>query len=179
MSDCQSAYGYIAENNDMKFFLLRFLWPLLGKCVLCLLFVRASIKARHIDTTKVNALHMGLISDSAHSDAWRKKAVTGDWRYFVIFRSKLDPYQDDLLYVRVISSSHNFFYFFVVYRKIRNTRFVVLGFLLQLLVCLLLCFLLNYYYYTLHEVTWCMLVWWTQNAPRWQQFHVAPAMPAL
>ena len=31
----------------------------------------------------------------------------------------------------------------------------------------------------LHEVTWCMVVWCTQNAPRWQQFHVAPAMPAL
>ena len=33
--------------------------------------------------------------------------------------------------------------------------------------------------YTLHEVKWCMVVWCTQNAPRWQQFHVAPAMPAL
>ena len=31
----------------------------------------------------------------------------------------------------------------------------------------------------LHEVTRCMVVWCTQNAPRWQQFHVAPAMPAL
>ena len=30
-----------------------------------------------------------------------------------------------------------------------------------------------------HEVTWCLVVWCTQNAPRWQQFHVAPAMPAL
>ena len=28
-----------------------------------------------------------------------------------------------------------------------------------------------------HEVTWCIVVWCTQNAPRWQQFHVAPAMP--
>ena len=27
----------------------------------------------------------------------------------------------------------------------------------------------------LHDVTWCMVVWWTLNAPRWQQFHVAPA----
>ena len=26
---------------------------------------------------------------------------------------------------------------------------------------------------------WCMVVWCTQNVPRWQQFHVAPAMPAL
>ena len=34
-------------------------------------------------------------------------------------------------------------------------------------------------YVALHEVTWCMVVWYTQNAPRWQQFHVAPAMPAL
>ena len=31
----------------------------------------------------------------------------------------------------------------------------------------------------LHEVTWCMVVWCTQNTPRWQQFHVAPAMLAL
>ena len=31
----------------------------------------------------------------------------------------------------------------------------------------------------LHEVTWCMVVWCTQNAPRRQQFHVAPAMSAL
>jgi len=34
-------------------------------------------------------------------------------------------------------------------------------------------------YVALHEVTWCMIVRCTQNAPRWQQFHVAPAMPAL
>ena len=34
-------------------------------------------------------------------------------------------------------------------------------------------------YVALHEVAWCMVVWCTQNAPRWQQFHVAPAMPAL
>ena len=34
-------------------------------------------------------------------------------------------------------------------------------------------------YVALHEVTWCMVVWCTQNAPRWQQFLVAPSMPAL
>ena len=34
-------------------------------------------------------------------------------------------------------------------------------------------------YVALHEVTWCVVVWCTQNAPRRQQFHVAPAMPAL
>ena len=33
-------------------------------------------------------------------------------------------------------------------------------------------------YVALHEVTWCMLVWCTQNTPRWQQFYMAPAMPA-
>ena len=33
-------------------------------------------------------------------------------------------------------------------------------------------------YVALHEVTWCMVVWCTQNMPRQQQFHVAPAMPA-
>ena len=32
-------------------------------------------------------------------------------------------------------------------------------------------------YVALHEVTRCMVVWCTQNAPTWQQFHVAPAMP--
>ena len=31
----------------------------------------------------------------------------------------------------------------------------------------------------LYEVTWFMVVWCTENAPRWQQFLVAPAMPAL
>ena len=34
-------------------------------------------------------------------------------------------------------------------------------------------------YVALHEVTWCMVVRCTQNALRQQQFHVAPAMPAL
>ena len=34
-------------------------------------------------------------------------------------------------------------------------------------------------YVALHEMTWCMFVWCTQNALRRQQFHVAPAMPAL
>ena len=34
-------------------------------------------------------------------------------------------------------------------------------------------------YVALREVTWCMVVWCTQNAPRWQQFLVAPAMPVL
>ena len=33
--------------------------------------------------------------------------------------------------------------------------------------------------WALHEVTRCMVVWCTQNAPRLQQFHVAPAMPEL
>ena len=34
-------------------------------------------------------------------------------------------------------------------------------------------------YVALHEVTWCMVVWCTQDAPRRQQFYVAPAMSAL
>ena len=34
-------------------------------------------------------------------------------------------------------------------------------------------------YVTLHEVTRCMVVWCSQSAPRWLQFPVAPAMPAL
>ena len=31
-------------------------------------------------------------------------------------------------------------------------------------------------YVALHEVTWCMVVWCTQNAPKWQQFHVASTL---
>ena len=38
------------------------------------------------------------------------------------------------------------------------------------------------YIYTISNkmtaVNWCMVVWCTQNAPRWQQIHVALAMPA-
>ena len=34
-------------------------------------------------------------------------------------------------------------------------------------------------YVALHEVIWCMVVRCTQNVPRRQQFHVAPAMSAL
>ena len=34
-------------------------------------------------------------------------------------------------------------------------------------------------YVALHEGTWCMVVWYIQNAPRWQQLQVAPAMSAL
>ena len=33
-------------------------------------------------------------------------------------------------------------------------------------------------YVVLYEVTRCMVAWCTQNSPRRQQFHVAPAMPA-
>ena len=34
-------------------------------------------------------------------------------------------------------------------------------------------------YVALHEVTWYMVVWCTQNTPRQEQFHVAPAMSVL
>ena len=34
-------------------------------------------------------------------------------------------------------------------------------------ICLLIAFIYS---------TWCMVVWCTQNAPRWEQFHMAPAM---
>ena len=35
-------------------------------------------------------------------------------------------------------------------------------------------------YVALHEVTWRMVDWfYTELVPRWQQFHVAAAMPAL
>ena len=33
-------------------------------------------------------------------------------------------------------------------------------------------------YVALHEVTWCMVVWYIQEAPRRRKIHVAPAMPA-
>ena len=36
-----------------------------------------------------------------------------------------------------------------------------------------------YAYVSLYEVTWCMVVWCTQNAPRRQQSHAALAVPAL
>ena len=26
------------------------------------------------------------------------------------------------------------------------------------------------------DMTWCMVVWWTLNVLRWQQFHVAPSV---
>ena len=34
-------------------------------------------------------------------------------------------------------------------------------------------------YKGMYEVSWCMVVWCRQNAPRRQQFHVAPAMSML
>ena len=52
----------------------------------------------------VNALKMGLIPSRAHLAAQREKAVTRTERFVVSSRSKLDPYQDDLLYVCVIDS---------------------------------------------------------------------------
>ena len=58
----------------------------------------------------VNALDMGLIPCRAYSAAQRKHYVSPKTEGFaVISRSKRDPYQDDLLYVRVINSSHNEF----------------------------------------------------------------------
>ena len=35
------------------------------------------------------------------------------------------------------------------------------------------------YYAALHEVTWRMVAWCIQNAPRRQKFHAAPTMPAV
>ena len=34
-------------------------------------------------------------------------------------------------------------------------------------------------YVALHEVTWSMVVWCTQDAPGWQQFHVTPTTAVL
>ena len=61
-------------------------------------------------------------------------------------------------------------YIFFLCRLITNSA------LLFCVKCLMFTALLTV---ALHEVTWCMVVWCTQNAPRWQQFHVAPTMPAL
>ena len=47
---------------------------------------------------------MGLISCRAHLAAQREKAVHKTEGFVVSSRSKLDPYQDDLLYVCVIDS---------------------------------------------------------------------------
>ena len=52
----------------------------------------------------VNALKMGLIPCRAHLAAQREKAVNETEGFVVSSRSKLDPYQDDLLYVCVIDS---------------------------------------------------------------------------
>ena len=60
----------------------------------------------YIYTLTVNALKIGPIHCRADSPAQCKKAVNEDWWYccYFILHSKLDPYQDDLLYVRVINS---------------------------------------------------------------------------
>ena len=52
----------------------------------------------------VNALEIGLIPSRTYLAAQRKKAVNGTEGFVVSSRSKLDPYQDDLLYVCVIDS---------------------------------------------------------------------------
>ena len=57
----------------------------------------------------VNALKMGLIPCCAHLAAQREKAVNETEGFVVSSRSKLDPYQDDLLYVCVIVSLWTFF----------------------------------------------------------------------
>ena len=54
----------------------------------------------------LNALKIGLIS--AQSAARREKDGIEDTRLFCHFTyTKLNPYQNDLLYVRVMSSSYN------------------------------------------------------------------------
>ena len=57
----------------------------------------------------VNALEMGLIHCRSHPPPQRKKMSPKTEGFLVISRSKLDPYQYDLLYVRVINRSHNGF----------------------------------------------------------------------
>ena len=52
----------------------------------------------------VNALKMGLTPCRAHLAAQREKAVNETEGFVVSSRSKLDLYQDDLLYVCVIYS---------------------------------------------------------------------------
>ena len=52
----------------------------------------------------VNALKMGLIPCRAHLAAQREKAVNETEGFVISSRSKLDPYQDDLLYVCVTDS---------------------------------------------------------------------------
>ena len=40
-----------AQDNDLKFFLLGFLYTLLAKCVLSLFFARVNIKTRNVHTS--------------------------------------------------------------------------------------------------------------------------------
>ena len=57
----------------------------------------------------VNAVEMGLIPCRAHPPPQRTKLSPRTVGFVVISRSKLDPYQYDLLYVRVINRSQNGF----------------------------------------------------------------------
>ena len=52
----------------------------------------------------------------------KKKAVTEDWSFVVISRSKLDPYQTDLLYVHAINIAYTMVW--VGYGEIWNTSCV-------------------------------------------------------
>ena len=54
-------------------------------------------------------MNMGLIFYSAHYAARIKMFSLTTEGFVVISQSKLDPYQDNLLYVRVINSSYNGF----------------------------------------------------------------------
>ena len=104
---CKYADEYTAQNNDTKVF-LRFLCCPSVFSVSCL---SVSIKThkkkiRHADRADGKCTEKGLIP-CVHYWAWeqRRKTVAEDWRLLVhISRSKLHPYQDDLLYVRVINA---------------------------------------------------------------------------
>ena len=43
-----TVFRSIAQDNDLKFFLLGFLYTLLAKCVLSLFFARVNIKTRNV-----------------------------------------------------------------------------------------------------------------------------------
>ena len=77
-------------------------------CSLSLVCLRQDIKS-HVETFDGGCTEMGLIPCHAQSDTQRNMVVTEDRRCFVILRSKMGLYQDDLPHVRVINSSHSGF----------------------------------------------------------------------
>ena len=102
---CQKAYGYTAQNNDMKLFLLRSV-NAVTKCVLSLVCVSKKRKDTRYTRWRMHwKWDEFLVCIQLHS----VKSLSRKTEDFVIIsHSKLGLYHDgDLLYVCVINSSHS------------------------------------------------------------------------